>query len=354
MTTSAFWRNIFYLAALAVVVLFFWHAWSVIVPFFLGFVVAYLLSPFVQTFEARGFRRDRLVIIFYVIGMSALAGLSFWLLPKLFHELETAAKSVNSYAASLNSLVDQITIEIRVMLRRIIGHRADSFEIPFHANKAFEVLFAAVPNNLMNLLHLGFWAFIIPFSCFFALSQGPQWFDRLFDLTPSEHVESLLGLLAEINATLGGYVRGQLLDAMAVGTLTMVGLGMLGLDGAVLLGVLTGFLNVIPYMAPLVGGSLALLVGYFQGVPNSTLYGILFLYGGVRIIDDFVFMPFIVGRHVSLHPLVMLFAILAGVHVGGFFGLVFSVPIAAVIKVILSIVFHPRRDRFAFDKTVLS
>lgn len=354
MTTTAFWRNISYLAALLLAIFFVWHVWSVIVPFFLGFVVAYLLSPFVQSFESRGFRRDRLVIIFYVIGMSVLAGLSFWLLPKLFHELEMAAKSMSTYVSSLNSLIDQITIEIRQVLRRVIGQRADVFEIPFHADKAFEVLFTAMPNNVMNLLHFGFWAFIIPFSCFFALAQGPQWIDKIFDLTPSEHVESLLGLLAEINATLGGYVRGQLLDAMAVGTLTMMGLGLLGINGAVLLGVLTGVLNVVPYMAPLVGGTLALLVGYFQGVPNSVLYGIIILYAVVRIIDDFVFMPFIVGRHVSLHPLAMLFAILAGVHVGGFFGLVFAVPLAAVIKVISSIVFHPRRDRFVFEETVLS
>jgi predicted PurR-regulated permease PerM len=156
--------------------------------------------------------------------------------------------------------------------------------------------------------------------------------------------------MAEINATLGAYIRGQLLDAMCVGLMTMGGLWILGFNQAVLLGVLCGFLNPIPFLAPIVGGSLALLIAYFQGMSFAALFGIFWLFVLIRLCDDFFFTPFVVGQSVKLHPVVMLFAILAGVEVGGFMGLVFAVPLAAILKVVLAVAFHNRQQNLILQQ----
>lgn len=79
----------------------------------------------------------------------------------------------------------------------------------------------------------------------------------------------------------------------------------------------TGLLNVVPFLAPIVGGSLALLAGVFQGVSNSVLLGIVGLYIFSRLVDDFILIPFVIGSSVRLHPILMLFAILTGFEVGG-------------------------------------
>jgi predicted PurR-regulated permease PerM len=129
----------------------------------------------------------------------------------------------------------------------------------------------------------------------------------------------------------------------------MGGLALLGFSGAVMVGCLTGFLNLVPLMAPLVGGSIALFAGYFQGLSFPTLLGIFLLFAVIRLLDDFVLTPFLVGGSVRLHPVAVLFAILAGFHVGGFLGLVFAVPMAAIVKVIAVAALGEGRKTFVVE-----
>jgi predicted PurR-regulated permease PerM len=237
----------------------------------------------------------------------------------------------------------------RESLRHVLGPHAASFSLPFRSEQFVESLVKSLPENLLEFAYIGVWIFIIPFVSFFALSQSRRWIDALFAWVPAQKVEGLLGFLAEINAALGGYIRGQALDAICVGLLTMGGLALLGFNGAVMVGCLTGLLNLVPFMAPLVGGSIALFAGYFQDLSFPTLVGIFFLFALVRLMDDFVLTPFLVGGSVRLHPVAMLFAILAGFHVAGFLGLVFAVPMAAIIKVIAATALSDYRETFVAE-----
>lgn len=343
MKENRIWQNTLYLLAFFVFIAFVGLTWSVLIPFLLGLVIAYLVDPLIDLFVARGWRRDRVVLVLFFFILSFGAVLIFYFFPHLYKEVDFAIKQIPTYANSIDSLINEINSELRQRLTRFIGHRADQISISFHADKFFENLLVKLPANLLNVAHMGVWVLIIPFSCFFGLKDGQQWIDILFELTPSRYVESLLGLLEEINATLGGYIRGLLFESACVGILTMIGLFALGLDGAVLLGVITGLLNFVPFLAVIVGGLISVLAGYFQHIPNAYLMGIIFLFLGIRLVDDFVLIPFILGHSVSLHPLVMVFAVLAGMKLGGFLGLVFAIPAAAVVKVILTILFLERR-----------
>lgn len=321
----------------------------ILIPFFLGLIIAYLVHPLTDRFVVVGLRRDRVVMVLYVflLGFAIAAAMIF--LPILVREAQTTIQEFPTYAASFDRTVTHVNEDVRRFLGRFLGKRADLFTIHFKADQLFELILDQIPQNLANVAHFGLWMLIIPFVCFFGLSHGPKWIDAIFDLTPSEYVESLLGLFAEVNATLGAYIRGQILDAMCVGLLTMVGLWGLGFQGAAIMGLVTGLLNVIPFAAPIAGGGLTLLFAYIQGLNWATLFGILCLFALVRLIDDFVLMPFIVGRVVHLHPVLMLFGILAGYSAGGVFGLIFAIPIMAVLKIVLSSVLLNRRETRIFQ-----
>lgn len=344
MRTVVFWRAVFSVLALALAVAFIFQVWAVLVPFALGLMAAYLVHPLVDRFVAMGLRRDRTVLVLYVALVSVVMALGILLIPNLISEANKSLQSLPEYASKFNALNDNLSAELNKWLVRFKGHSAKTVVLPFRADVLVDRFVASIPENISSVAHIGMWIFIIPFVCYFALAQGKAWIKQLFDLTPSAYVENLLGLMAEVDATLGGYIRGQLLDALCVGTLTMAGLWFLGFDQSILIGLLVGFLNPVPFLAPIVGGSITLLMGYFQGMSASALIGIFILFVFVRLCDDFVFTPFIVGQSVQLHPVVMLFAILAGVEVGGFLGLVFAVPAAAVLKVILSAVVSDRRE----------
>jgi len=349
MNEIKFWRGVVSLLALGLIIAFLIAVWKVLVPFLLGFAVAYLISPLVDRFVAIGLRRDRTVIVLYLLLLGATVGVGSIVVPSFYREAHALADEIPKYTAALDLAVERVNDIGRESLRHVLGPRAASFSLPFRPEQSVDSLVKRLPGNLLEFAHTGFWIFIIPFVSFFALSQSRQWIDTLFAWVPAQKVESLLGFLAEINAALGGYIRGQALDAICVGLLTMAGLALLGFNGAVMVGCLTGFLNLVPFMAPLVGGSIALLAGYFQGLGFPTLVGIFLVFVLVRLMDDFVLTPFVVGGSVQLHPIAMMFAILAGFHVGGFLGLVFAVPAAAIIKVIAATALSDRRETFVME-----
>jgi predicted PurR-regulated permease PerM len=330
--------------AVVAVIIFFSQVWHVLIPFFLGLVLAYMLHPLVNQFVSMGLSRDRVVIAIYAVLIAVMAILGVLLIPALIREVNSTLKEAPAYAASFNGMIDHLNNQLHQAFQHMTGKKAPDFSLPFRADRLLEGLVAKLPENLLNFAHLGLWALIIPFVGFFTLSQSTEWIDLLFDWTPSRYVESLLGFLAEIDAALGGYIRGQLLDAICVGLVTMTGLSIIGFNGAILLGCVTGFLNLIPFMAPIIGGSLALLIGYIQGLGPSALLAIFCLFISVRLIDDFIFTPFVVGRSVQLHPVIMMFAILAGFELGGILGMVFAVPAAAIVKVTISVAIHDRRN----------
>lgn len=343
MNPARFWRSVFSLVGLALAALFIIRVWTVFIPFLFGFILAYLVQPVIARAEAVGLRRDRVVIVVYVLLISALGLLLAIVLPGLIREARQILEQLPTYAQSFDEMIARLNGELVGHLKAVLGKRAASLQIPFRAEKFIDEFLETVPHNILNVAHFGLWIIIIPFVAFFALTQGRRWVDAVFDLTPALYVESLLGMMAEVNATLGAYIRGQLLEGLCVGLVTMAGLGLLGFDGAILFGVLTGLMNLVPMMAPIVGGGLALLVGYFQGLPAASLIGIFFLFMLVRLLDDFVFIPFVLGQSVKLHPILIVFAVLAGFEIGGFLGLVLAVPLAAVIKVVLSLTVGERR-----------
>lgn len=343
MRPITFWRAVFSILGLATVVFFIVHVWAILIPFLLGLVAAYLIQPLVDRFVAMGLRRDRTVLVLYLFLLFLVVLLGVWLIPLLVDELNAVFNAIPLYASKFNALNDHLNIELNRWMVRIMGKKAATISLPFRIDVLAERLVTGIPENISSLAHFGLWIFIIPFVCYFSLAQGKSWMNALFNWTPSDYVEHLLGLVAEVNATLGGYIRGQLLDSMCVGVMTMVGLWILGFKQAVLIGFLTALLNPVPFLAPVVGGFLTMLIAYFQGMGASAMVGILSLFLLVRLCDDFIFTPFIVGQNVKLHPVVMLFAILAGVEMGGFLGLVFAVPTAAIIKVVLSVMMSSRR-----------
>ncbi len=350
MTPVRFWKSVLSLIAPALAISVLFRVWPVLIPFFIGFAIAYLVQPLLVRFEARGFRRDRIVIVLYATLVLSAALLAVIFLPVVVREARQIAEDVPRYSAAFDQMVGRFNTEVIGKLQTLVGRRAEAFRIPVRADQVLDHVLAVSPTKLLNYAHFGLWVIIIPFVAFFAMAQGKAWMNALFDLTPAPYVESLLGLFAEIDSTLGAYIRGQLMEGACVGLVTAAGLALFGFDGAVLFGIATAAMNMVPMMAPIAGGALALLLGYFQGLGTSSLIGIFFLFLLVRLLDDFIFIPFVLGSSVQLHPILILLSVLAGFEIGGFIGLVVAVPAAAVLKVILGIVFGERRLSLMLDE----
>jgi predicted PurR-regulated permease PerM len=138
-----------------------------------------------------------------------------------------------------------------------------------------------------------------------------------------------------LNRAIGGFFRGQLVVAAIVGVLCSIGLGVIGLKFWFLIGMIAGLFNVIPLIGPWVGGIPGVTIALTTGSPLQALLVILVMVG-VQQIDNHFITPQVMQRTVHLHPAVVILALVAGGSLAGFFGLLLAVPVAAVLKILIS------------------
>jgi predicted PurR-regulated permease PerM len=184
MNDRTFWRIALILAVLVGAVVLLFYVWTVLIPFFLGLVLAYFINPLIERFVAIGWRRDRTVLVLYglMVGLAMiLAGI---ILPSLYREAHATLRDLPEYTARFNVLIDAVNAELARLSPKLVGKRLTPLALPFRAEELIIALVDKVPQNLLNVAHWGMGAVIMPFVAFFALSQGRQWLDRLFDWTP--------------------------------------------------------------------------------------------------------------------------------------------------------------------------
>ena len=174
---------------------------------------------------------------------------------------------------------------------------------------------------------------VVPFVLFALLKDGPVLRRRAFRIVPNRYFEFAMTVFYKADAHLGGYLRGQALIALLVGSSTAIGLGLLGIDYYLVLGLITGLANFVPYLGFVVSASLSVLVSIVTTGGTGAVVSVVLLYVGLQTVENIVFQPIITGKNVSMHPALVLLAILVGGRVAGVFGMALAVPAAAVLKV---------------------
>ena len=154
-------------------------------------------------------------------------------------------------------------------------------------------------------------------------------------MIPKKHETQIKSLLSDINRTLSGFIRGQASVCLVLAVFYAVGLSLTGIDLGVLIGLLTGILSFIPYFGFLTGVVLSVLLGLAQGAGWGVWIGLLIVFSLGQVLESYILTPKLVGDKVGLHPVWVIFALLAGGALFGFVGILVAVPFAAVIGVLL-------------------
>lgn len=154
---------------------------------------------------------------------------------------------------------------------------------------------------------------------------------RLF----SKHYALLKRLAHDVDAVLSGYIRGEMLDAIIMTIATSLALMLIQLDFAIVIGIISGIFNLIPYFGPIVGFGLAVIIGLLDPNPMKAIYGAIAIII-IQQIDGWIIVPNLIGDRVKLHPIIVLLAILIGGNLFGLIGMILAVPVAALIRLILT------------------
>jgi predicted PurR-regulated permease PerM len=177
--------------------------------------------------------------------------------------------------------------------------------------------------------------FLTPVIAFYLLVDLPRVLEHTRELIPEDMRDEAEGLGSSLGTALGGFVRGQMMVALIVATISSFGLWALGINLWLILGIVAGLFNLIPFIGPMLSGSLAVVVALvLEDFRLALFVALLFL--GVQQLDNHVISPLVLRATVKLHPSLIILALLVGGSLGGILGLILAVPTTAFIRVIIS------------------
>lgn len=311
----------------------------VLAPFLAGILLAYMGDPLVDRLEARRIPRTwAVVIVFALFSVLVLAALLV-LIPMLGRQL------VRLYQLA-PQMLDWLQLMALPWLQQHLGLAEDFWR--FEQLKATfagqldgagglfaKVLGQATASSLALLAWLGN-LLLVPVVAFYLMRDWDILMLRLRGLLPRGREAKVVGLARECHDVLGAFLRGQLLVMLALAVIYSVGLMAIGLELGLLIGILAGLASVVPYMGFIVGLSAAVAAALFQfGLAPLPLLGIGVVFMVGQLLEGMLLTPLLVGDRIGLHPVAVIFAILAGGQLFGFTGVLLALPVAAVIVVLL-------------------
>lgn len=329
-----------------------YRAGDIVRPFLWAAILGYILLPVVRAFEKRltNHRGPAAAIVFIVLLLVIAGGVRF-LAPLAVEQAQTFQRTLPTLIANaqntLAETLDQIGAEDLVPI--VFGPIATA---PLEVSR--NVASIAVPF-IVGFSHflLEFLVFLI--ATFFFLRDWPRLINWLKRLVPPAYRHEIVPLGDQVSILLSRYVRGQLLLVVIMSTATTIGLTFFGVPFSLLLGIMTGILEVIPIIGPITAGAIACLVAL--GNPNpfgmsqlAYVGAIAIMYTVLRHAEDYFVIPLVIGRIVRLHPALVIFSLLSGGAVFGLLGVVLAVPVAATLRLVLIYVSAKLRDEDPFPR----
>lgn len=322
----------------ALVMLALWLLGPVLTPFVVGAVLAYVLTPVVNWLDGLGRgRMPRVLAVLIVETLFILILLSILLLA-----VPIFAKELPLLREQLPLLADRVNNALGPWLAQFgITVSLDVASIKAFVGKYLSTNFEDAFGSVMSSLKLGGSvalaivgnAVLIPVALFFLLQDWDRFVALLVELVPPKLRVSFDSFMDEADTVLGQYLRGQLLVMGVLAVYFSVALALFGFDLAVPVGVFTGLAFFIPYLGFGLGLVLALLAGVLQ---FGGLYGVLVVagvYGAGQLVESLYLTPRLVGERIGLHPLAVIFALLAFGQLFGFLGVLIALPASAVLLV---------------------
>lgn len=302
----------------------------------LSIFFAYLVAPLVDLVQRPLYIRGRerviprglavgIVYVFLFVGIGLVI---YFLIPQLSAQFPEFKQQATVYFQKIRSSTESLNQYFKQ--RRMpegVGKYMDAV-----LGKAGDLVTAAVERMLGWIIFVP-WLVLIPILSFFMLKDADSFRRSVLAMLPRGRLRWRGDeLFQDINNTLAAYIRAQLVACLLIGVICTIGFALLGLPSPLVLGLIAGVLEFVPLVGPLVVAVLASLLGLLHLGYGRAIAVLLFL-GVLRIVQDYVFYPRIIGGGIHLHPLAVILAILAGAEVAGVAGIFLAIPVIAIITV---------------------
>jgi predicted PurR-regulated permease PerM len=326
----------FWLGALVALIFVLWTLQAILLPFIAGFVLAYFLDPVADRLERLGLPRIAATALILLAAILILVFIGLMVVPVA---IDQTTKLAGDLPTLLKTLVDRANELAPQRLKDMLANSGTDIQgsISTLAGKAAGWVASFMGSlwsggralvNVMSIL------IITPIVAFYLLADWDHIVAKVDSWLPRDHLEEVRGIARDIDTAMAGFIRGQGTVCLLLGIFYAIGLSLVGLKSGLAIGFAAGMLSFIPYVGALIGGVMAIGVGLVQFWPNEMQ---VLLIVGVFMAGQFIegnfLSPRLVGGSIGLHPVWMMFALLAFSYVFGFLGLLLAVPMAAATGV---------------------
>ena len=319
-------------------------------PTLLSIVLAMLFSPMVVALERRGYPRwVSIAIIFATIGVAATYG-GFVGIQSGQREWKSFIEKEPEYFKATVSRLQTVEAKWKTKYP-ILQSLNPTQKLVRGVEQSTQWLVNSGPALMGEMLTL---LFLVPILTFVLLKDGRSIKKRFFELVPNRYFESVFSVTTEIMTALADYIRAKLVEAFLVGLMCTVAFAIVGAPYAIVLGVIAGVTNILPYVGPFIGAVPGLMVAAFDSTHPGLFVPVVMIYLIANIVDTVFIFPVVVAKLVDLHPLILIVIVMVGQQYYGLIGMLISIPIATALKVIIqkvySAVYQQRADNIAVNR----
>lgn len=319
---------------------------TILLPFFIGAFISYLLHPIVEALHRKGMKRGLSVAIIYLLffGVSGFG---------LYKAIPATINQIQELSKNAPLLIEQYKQWMEMLEYHTSSWPFGVYERIENGMDIFQVRINTYLNNLINnamkLVDFLILFALIPFISFYILKDYDELKKMIWYMTPKKWRNQGRAFLRDVDTSLGGYIRGQLLLCGSTSVVTSLLFWMFGMKYPLVLGTIIGITDVIPYFGAIIGAIPAIVIAATISVKMVMTVAIIIIVW--QFLEGNVLSPLIVGKSLHMQPLFIMFALLAGEELGGIVGMILSIPILAVLKVIiLHVRVHFRKKATLVDK----
>ncbi|MFC1966627.1 AI-2E family transporter [Chloroflexota bacterium] len=332
-------RLVIFIVSTTIVFWLFYTLRSVILPFVIGLLFAYLLLPVISWFEKKLPRRGKwlqakrisVIILSYIVILGGFAALSFYISLAVIDALIILVNNAPQYISSALLRIKEGTEVFRQYFPPEMQYQVDQFILDVGeaaGNAARNVLRKGI-SLVPATIGFAFGLASLPIFLFYILKDWEKLSDGFYSSLPPWAIEHTRNIISIIDRVLGRYIRAQLMLGFIVGYLSFVSLLLLGVPFAPTLGILAGVTELIPILGPWISGVTAVIVTLAVLPEKAIWVAIIFL--GVQLLENSLLVPRIQGAYLRMHPAVVIVLLVLGAYMAGFWGIIVIIPLTATI-----------------------
>lgn len=329
-------RILFWILGFIVVGLFLSTVSEILLPFVVALIFAYFLDPAADKIEDLGASRTVATLLITATFFIVVIILAILMVPLLYDQFVAMTNKIPEYIKLANdTLLPSITILLERLDPDAVANAKKSLsEVSVYIFEFLAQLAGNIWNSGIAIVNILSLIFITPIVTFYMLRDWDRIVEKVNGWLPPKHAKTIRTQAKEIDRTLAGYIRGQTNVCILLGTFYAIGLTAAGLDFGLFIGMATGILSFIPYVGLLVGFVFGMVIAFFQfaDLTDVLIIAAIFIVG--QILEGNFVAPKLVGDKVGLHPVWIIFGMLAGASIFGFTGILLAIPVTAIIGVL--------------------